>query len=141
MKVLILTLALLSVVLAKLVEVEPGVFKETRPVGQLHKYNYAKIKVPVGSKFTIELPMISGTGYMWYLQGSRCLKRIELLDGQDEGTMLPASDTKIVGGPGTQAFTFEAVVPGEDMLVFWLMRTWLKPVHDKSYRIEIKITH
>ena len=79
-------------------------------------------EVAVGDEVTIVLESNATTGYVWELETPPLADVVRLVDD-----VYVAPDTDLVGAPGRQELTFEAVGEGTAELSLWYVRTFEDP--------------
>jgi len=90
----------------------------------------------VGKTFTIALDANMTTGYNW----SQTIKDTNVVAYVDNAYVAAASDPQIVGGGGTDTFTFKAVGKGTTTITLFYARPWesVPPAQTKVITVTIK---
>eukprot|EP00292_Cryptomonas_paramecium_P024196 CAMPEP_0113680918 /NCGR_PEP_ID=MMETSP0038_2-20120614/11640_1 /TAXON_ID=2898 /ORGANISM="Cryptomonas paramecium" /LENGTH=144 /DNA_ID=CAMNT_0000599461 /DNA_START=13 /DNA_END=447 /DNA_ORIENTATION=- /assembly_acc=CAM_ASM_000170 len=79
----------------------------------------ASTKLDVGDEFTVNLESNPTTGYSWQLVSSS-----EYIEKVDNKYVATSSQPGLVGGGGTDVWTFKGKAPGSGELVFAYKRPW-----------------
>lgn len=96
--------------------------------------NGQKIRVFKGQQVELTLPSNPSTGYSWSYQ--------QQPDGniiKQTGHQYLPPDTDLIGGGGTERWTFQAVAPGETGLILVYSRPWesVQPLKRFTLRFEV----
>lgn len=94
-----------------------------------------RIDVAVGQEFTVTLASNATTGYHWELSAPLDEAVVRLI-----GSDYRAADTKLLGAPGKEVWTFQAVGPGQTVITLKYVRPWEKnvaPIETASYRVTV----
>jgi inhibitor of cysteine peptidase len=92
--------------------------------------------VAVGREFTITLESNPSTGYQWQLAkplDGEIVKRV--------GSEYQAPETKLLGAPGKEVWTFKGVGPGSTAIELNYLRPWEKnmpPVASRTFRVVVR---
>jgi formylglycine-generating enzyme required for sulfatase activity/predicted secreted protein len=103
------------------------------PLSLLHADSFEEVTTVVGEEFEISLESNPTTGYSWSL--------VEDLPDWLElvGTTYVATDPGMVGGGGTQTWTFRATGSGSATLTFQYIQPWVgAPAEVRVYQVTAK---
>jgi len=95
-----------------------------------------EIETYVGQSFTITLESNPTTGYMWQFAKPLDKNLLELIRSSHS-----VNNRKLVGSPGKQLWSINALKAGKTVIFFKYMRPWEKdkpPVKEESFVIIIK---
>lgn len=81
-----------------------------------------RFEVDAGEQFTVVLESNATTGYAWALEAEPPREVVRLVDD-----VYVEPDTDLVGAPGRQELTFEAVGDGSTYLQLWYVRSFDDP--------------
>jgi predicted secreted protein len=92
----------------------------------------------VGARFSVQLPGIEGTGYMWTVAP---LPPAVVQVGDATSACNPSAlGTPVVGCADTTTFLFEAEAPGQGTLTFAYARPWMADVAPlKTYQTAVRV--
>ncbi|MCX6062799.1 MAG: protease inhibitor I42 family protein [Caldiserica bacterium] len=90
----------------------------------------------VGKTFTIALDANMTTGYNW----SQTIKDTSVIAYVDNAYVAAATDPQIVGGGGTDTFTFKAVGKGTTTITLYYARPWesVPPAQTRTITVTVK---
>lgn len=90
----------------------------------------------VGKTFTVALDANMTTGYNW----SQTIKNTNVVVYVDNAYVAATSDPQIVGGGGTDTFTFKAVGEGTTTITLTYARPWesVPPAQTKTITVTVK---
>jgi len=92
------------------------------------------INVKSGEKFQIPLTGSAGTGFRWEVELSEVAARhVTLISTEREAA------STVPGGPTTQRFQFQALLPGDVALTFRQRRPWEAPTSGTLQTIAVHI--
>jgi formylglycine-generating enzyme required for sulfatase activity len=99
----------------------------------LHAEDHEEVTTLVGEEFKISLDSNPSTGYSWSL-AEHLPDWLELLD-----KTYVATDPGVIGGGGTEIWTFRATGSGSATLTFEYQRPWEdKPIQTQVYQVTAK---
>ncbi|RIE05962.1 protease inhibitor I42 family protein [Candidatus Cryosericum terrychapinii] len=89
-----------------------------------------------GKTFTIALDANASTGYNW----SQTTKDTNVVAYVDNAYMATATDPQVVGGGGTDTFTFKAVGKGTTTITLAYARPWesVPPAQTRTITVTVK---
>ena len=99
------------------------------------------IEATAGKEFTISMKSNRSTGYGWQLAKPLDETTVKLVKNDYQNAAQPFPDQRIVGGPGTEVWTFKALKSGKTAIEFKYVRPWEKdkaPAETKSVPVVIK---
>jgi len=90
----------------------------------------------VGKTFTIALDANASTGYNW----SQVTKNTNVVAYVDNAYMATAANPQIIGGSGTDTFTFKAVGKGTTTISLAYARPWesVPPAQTRTITVTVK---
>ncbi|MBJ7255938.1 MAG: protease inhibitor I42 family protein [Akkermansiaceae bacterium] len=99
------------------------------------------IEATAGKEFTISMKSNRSTGYGWQLAKPLDQTTVKLVKNDYQNAPQTSPDQRIVGGPGTEVWTFKALKSGKTTIEFKYVRPWEKdkaPGETKSFSVVIK---
>ena len=99
------------------------------------------IEATAGKEFTISMKSNRTTGYGWQLAKPLDETTVKLVKNDYQNATQTSPDQRIVGGPGTEVWTFKALKSGKTTIEFKYVRPWEKdkaPGETKSVPVVIK---
>ncbi len=94
------------------------------------------LAVAVGQEFTITLEANPSTGYQWQLAKPPEKEIVQWVRSEYQHP-----DTKLIGAPGKEVWTFKGVGPGKTTIELHYLRPWEKnvaPVASRSFRVVVR---
>jgi inhibitor of cysteine peptidase len=90
----------------------------------------------IGNTFTVALDANATTGYNW----RQIIKDTNVVAYVDNAYMATAANPQVVGGGGTDTFTFKAVGKGTTIITLVYARPWesVPPVQTRTITITVK---
>jgi len=99
------------------------------------------IEVEAGLEFAIVLKSNPTTGYSWQLAEPLDEDIVELVSSEFEKKTPEAGEEEIVGAPGEEVWTFEAIGEGNTEIELEYVRPWetdTPPEETKTFEVEVK---
>ena len=92
-------------------------------------------EIGVGDTFQLELTSNPSTGYSWIWSNQQAVSVVEKMDMK-----YTASNPGLMGGGGTQVWTFKGVKSGSDSLKLEYKRSWesVPAVETKTIKVSVK---
>jgi inhibitor of cysteine peptidase len=104
-----------------------------------------EIEVEAGFKFAIALESNPTTGYSWRLSRPLDEDKVILLSAEfEKGSGGHGGDREIVGAPGEEVLTFEAIGEGDTEIELEYVRPWetgVAPEDTKTFKVKISPAH
>jgi len=99
------------------------------------------IEVEAGLEFALVLESNPTTGYSWQLAEPLDEDVVELVSSEFEKKTPEESEGEIVGAPGEEVWTFEAIAEGETEITLEYVRPWETDVApEETVTFEVKVT-
>ena len=148
---------LAAVVVCKLENLQGIWFYEQRPLNEIKNGEKYRIKVPQGSKFTIDLPTFTYEPAYWQIRDMAELKKLKCQAvtkpilytsmGTDQLALAPqkeetAVSEKMVLHPGRRLFTCRAIRPGKITLSIYYYQPFVRCAGrcgPTEYTVKVKI--
>lgn len=92
------------------------------------------VEASVGDEITISLPGNPTTGYTWNVLKPQSADVVAFTDREYE------AESDLVGAPGTEELTFEAVAPGKATIELGYFRPWEADQIEKTFTVNVTVS-